>query len=87
MDQPVQPELQQMFPPPPHFFSLYREDADGSAERPLPPLPPPIIDGSYQMFGEIHTASIRPTSKGCAPSRLCYHLQLHEYTYNLLFQP
>jgi len=34
---------------------LRRPDADGSAERPLPPDPPPPTDGTYQMFGELHS--------------------------------
>ncbi len=46
---------QQAFPPPPAFFKLYREDADGSAEHPLPPKPPEPVQGEYEMFGELHT--------------------------------
>ena len=46
----------QTYPPPPAFFRLYREDADGSAERPLPPAPPAPVEGEFQMFGEMHTA-------------------------------
>ena len=45
----------QTYPPPPAFFRLYREDADGSAERPLPPAPPVPVEGEFQMFGELHT--------------------------------
>ncbi|GAB4818496.1 hypothetical protein N2152v2_005542 [Parachlorella kessleri] len=47
--------LQQLYPPPPPVYQLYRDDADGSAERPLPPEPPAPIDGTYQLFGELHT--------------------------------
>ena len=46
----------QTYPPPPAFFRLYREDAEGSAERPLPPAPPAPVEGEFQMFGEMHTA-------------------------------
>ena len=46
------------FPSPPAFFRLYREDADGAAQRPLPPDPPEPIQGEYEMFGELHTVSL-----------------------------
>jgi hypothetical protein len=46
---------QSLYPPTPDFYRLYREDADGTAERPLPPLPPQPVDETYQMFGEMHT--------------------------------
>ena len=46
---------QALYPPPPPFYNLYREDADGTAERPLPPTPPAPVSGDYQSFGEIHT--------------------------------
>lgn len=49
--QPQAPQQQQLYPPPPPFYRLYRADADGSAERPLPPLPPPAVTGEYQQFG------------------------------------
>ncbi|KAL4855360.1 putative anion transporter 6 [Chlorella vulgaris] len=45
------PQQQQLYPPPPPFYRLYIADADGSAERPLPPLPPPPLTGNYQQFG------------------------------------
>ncbi|KAK9864550.1 hypothetical protein WJX84_006703 [Apatococcus fuscideae] len=45
------------FPSPPAFFRLYREDADGAAQRPLPPDPPEPIQGEYEMFGELHTTA------------------------------
>ncbi|KAK9821425.1 hypothetical protein WJX81_003367 [Elliptochloris bilobata] len=50
-----QPQHVQTYPLPPAFFRLYRDDADGSAERPLPPLPPAPVEGEFQMFGELHT--------------------------------
>ena len=46
---------QSLYPPPPEFYRLYREDADGTAERPLPPCPPQPVEETYQMFGETHT--------------------------------
>lgn len=50
--------MQLAFPLPPEFFKLYRDDADGTAERPLPPEPPEPVQGEYDMFGERHTVSI-----------------------------
>lgn len=49
--------VQQLFPPPPYYFIQFVPDPDGTAERPLPPLPPPCVEGTYQMFGELHTVS------------------------------
>ncbi|DBB08705.1 TPA: hypothetical protein ACH3X3_008143 [Trebouxia sp. C0006] len=46
---------QSLYPPPPDFYRLYRDDADGNAERPLPPVPPQPVEETYQMFGEMHT--------------------------------
>ncbi|KAK9806166.1 hypothetical protein WJX72_003807 [[Myrmecia] bisecta] len=46
---------QQAYPPPPPFYRLYRPDADGSAERPLPPEPPKPVEGEYVLFGEFHS--------------------------------
>lgn len=46
---------QQLFPPPPEFYKLYDEEADGSEDHPLPPLPPKLPTKEYTMFGEIHT--------------------------------
>lgn len=46
---------QALYPSPPAFYKLYREDADGTAERPFPPAPPAAVTGDFQMFGEIHT--------------------------------
>lgn len=57
-DQPQKPAATQLaFPPPPEFYKLYREDADGTAERPFPPEPPEPVQGEYEMFGELHTVS------------------------------
>ncbi|KAK9801406.1 hypothetical protein WJX73_007430 [Symbiochloris irregularis] len=55
MDVDEQPQHNEAFPPPPPFWRLYRSDADGSAERPLPPEPPAPVAGTFQMFGELHT--------------------------------
>lgn len=49
------PNLQQLYPPPPPFFRLYAEGAQLQ-----PPAPPPPIDGTYQMFGELHTVRRAP---------------------------
>ncbi|DBA83653.1 TPA: hypothetical protein ACH3X1_006210 [Trebouxia sp. C0004] len=46
---------QSLYPPPPEFYRLYRDDAEGTAERPLPPLPPQPVEETFQMFGEMHT--------------------------------
>ena len=46
---------QSLYPPPPDFYRLYRDDADGNAERPLPPVPPQPVEETYQIFGEMHT--------------------------------
>ena len=46
---------QSLYLPPPDFYRLYREDAEGSAERPMPPGPPAPVEQDYQMFGEMHT--------------------------------
>ena len=46
---------QSLYPPPPEFYRLYRDDADGTAERPLGPLPPQPVEETYQIFGEMHT--------------------------------
>ncbi len=53
---------QSLYPPPPDFYRLYREDADGTAERPLPPGPPAPVVGDYQMFGEMHTVRHDPVN-------------------------
>ena len=50
---------QSLYPSPPPFYKLYREDADGTAERPLPPNPPAPLTGEYRMFGEVHTVGLR----------------------------
>eukprot|EP00887_Chlorella_sp_A99_P001113 scaffold14.g1113.t1 len=56
MEQQQQQNAQQLFPPPPPFYSLYSAGADGSAERPLPPLPPALpTAGEYTVFGVVHT--------------------------------
>lgn len=55
---------QSLYPSPPPFYKLYREDADGTAERPLPPVPPAPVTGDYQMFGEIHTVGLRSELEG-----------------------
>ncbi|KAL3138787.1 hypothetical protein ABBQ32_005630 [Trebouxia sp. C0010 RCD-2024] len=49
---------QALYPPPPAFYRLYRQDADGTAERPLPPEPPPPAQFDYQLFGEMHTVIV-----------------------------
>ena len=46
---------QSLYPPPPDLYRLYRDDANGTAERPLPPGPPTPVAGDYKMFGEMHT--------------------------------
>ncbi|KAL3130764.1 hypothetical protein ABBQ38_000109 [Trebouxia sp. C0009 RCD-2024] len=46
---------QALYPPPPAFYRLYRQDAGGTAERPLPPEPPAPAQADYQLFGEMHT--------------------------------
>ncbi|KAK9827530.1 hypothetical protein WJX74_008403 [Apatococcus lobatus] len=57
-DESQKPAATQLaFPPPPDFFKLYRENADGTAERPLPPEPPEPVQGEYEMFGELHTTA------------------------------
>lgn len=48
---------QALYPPPPAFYQLYRQDAEGTAERPLPPEPPAPARNDYQLFGEMHTVS------------------------------
>lgn len=48
---------QALYPPPPAFYRLYRQDADGTADRPLPPEPPAPVRNDYQVFGEMHTVS------------------------------
>ena len=53
-------QQQSIYPPIPPFYRLYRPDADGTEERPLPPLPPPPVAGDYQMFGAMHTVPIQP---------------------------
>lgn len=66
-----QQQQQSFYPPVPPFYRLFRADADGTAERPLPPAPPPPVEGTYQMFGELHTvpitnaACLNPRSHGC----------------------
>jgi len=59
----------QTYPPPPPFYKLFRGDADGSAERPLPPVPPAPVEGEFQMFGELHTA--RCAAHRFAPIAAC----------------
>ena len=49
---------QALHPPPPAFYQLYRQDADGTAERPLPPEIPAPVQGEYQLFGEIFTVRL-----------------------------
>lgn len=49
---------QALYPPPPVFYRLYRQDADGTAERPLPPEPPAPAQTDYQLFGEMHTVRL-----------------------------
>ena len=60
---------QALYPSPPAFYKLYREDADGTAERPLPPAPPAAVTGDFQMFGEINTVRYASLAaerrKGC----------------------
>ena len=46
---------QALYPPPPAFYQLYRQDADGTAERPFPPEPPAPARNDYLLFGEMHT--------------------------------
>ena len=53
-DQQGGPGVASLFPPPPPFFKLFSDDADG-VRKPLPPEPPAPIQGTYQMFGELHT--------------------------------
>jgi hypothetical protein len=60
--QQQQPQQQQLYPPPPPFYSLYHSDADGSQERPLPPLPPPPVEGDYQQFGIADSVSFSVVS-------------------------
>lgn len=48
---------QALYPPPPAFYRLYRQDAEGTADRPLPPEPPAPVQNDYQVFGEMHTVS------------------------------
>lgn len=55
---------QSLYPAPPPFYKLYRGDADGTAERPLPLVPPAPVTGDYQMFGEIHTVGLRIELEG-----------------------
>ena len=65
--QPQAPQQQQLYPPPPPFYRLYRADADGSAELPLPPLPPPAVTGEYQQFGIADSVRLPAASlAGCA---------------------
>lgn len=52
-------QQQSFYPPVPPFYRLFRPDADGTAERRLPPAPPPPVEGTYQMFGELHTVPIK----------------------------
>ena len=59
VDAPALPVQQQLYPPPPPFYKLYRDDADGSAEIPLPPEPPALVEGTYAMFGELYSVSTR----------------------------
>jgi len=54
--------LVQVYPPPPPWFRLYRQDADGSAERPFPPHPPAVIAGEFQMFGRTESVWSFPVS-------------------------
>lgn len=61
---------QALYPPPPAFFRLYRQDAEGTAERPLPPEPPAPARNDYQQFGEMHTVS--ETAQGT------FELHFHE---------
>ena len=54
----------QAFPPPPPFYRSLEHDAGGSeGGRPVPPLPPPPIDGEYQFFGELYTVRALPEGK------------------------
>lgn len=53
---------QALYPPPPAFHRLYRQDAEGTAEMSLPPEPPAPARNDYQLFGEMHTVS--KTAKG-----------------------
>ena len=68
---------QSLYPPPPEFYRLYRDDADGTAERPLPPLPPQPAEADYQMFGEMQT--VRQSACRCPCTRLAgsYRLAMH----------
>ena len=50
---------QALYPSPPAFYQVYRPDADGTAERPLPPEPPGPVQHEYQLFGELHTVRTR----------------------------
>lgn len=50
-----QQQQTEIYPPPPPWYRLYRLDADGSAERPLPPAPPAPVHGDYQLFGRMES--------------------------------
>jgi hypothetical protein len=56
------------FPPPPPFYTLYKyygneengkegthARSEGEERWIQPPLPPPVIDGTYIMFGQTYT--------------------------------
>lgn len=61
---------QQLFPHPPPYFKLYRGEADGSAERPFPPLPPPPVVGEYVLFGEVHTVRKESVERDLLPIKM-----------------
>lgn len=45
------------FPPPPSFYKLYAPRSDQDKDHPLPPGPPPPIEGEYEQYGELHTVN------------------------------
>ena len=72
------------FPPPPPFFHLYAEGRDTD-----PPPPPRPVQGTYQMFGELHTVcsvshTVDPACKSTAgPGELCCRLKMDYLHYKL----
>ena len=48
----------QVYPPPPPWYKLFRSDAEGTAERPLPPEPPALPTQEFQMFGRMESVSL-----------------------------